>query len=275
VAKLSALKGPFQGEPFMKTALVIDYLVRWLADYCDSAGMRGFAVGVSGGVDSAVTSALCAKTSMRTVLVNMPIYQARDQFDRAAQHIESLERQYPSVQGVTVDLTQAFQALEQTLPADIQDGLTMANTRARLRMLTLYAQASHNRLLVAGTGNKVEDFGIGFFTKYGDGGVDISPIADLMKTEVYEIGCALGVADSILTCPSTDGLWPDNRTDESQIGATYPELEKAMLFEESGQEEKNLSTREREVLAIYRKFNMANRHKMVPIPCAKIPPELR
>ncbi len=259
----------------MKTALVIDYLVRWLTDYCNSAGMNGFAVGVSGGIDSAVTSILCAKTGRQTVLMNMPIYQARDQFDRAAQHIQSLERKYPSVRGVTIDLTQAFQSLEQTFPADSQDGLTMANTRARLRMLTLYAQASHNRLLVAGTGNKVEDFGIGFFTKYGDGGVDISPIADLMKTEVYEIGRALGIAESILSCPSTDGLWPDNRTDESQIGATYPELEKAMLFEESQQDERNLSPREREVLAIYKKFNKANRHKTEPVPCAKIPPELR
>jgi NAD+ synthase len=258
----------------MKTALVIDYLVRWLTGYCDSADMNGFVVGISGGIDSAVTSTLCAKTGRQTVLMNMPIYQARDQFERAAQHIESLERQYPSAHGVIVDLTRAFQSLEQTFPADIQDGLAMANTRARLRMLTLYAQASHNRLLVAGTGNKVEDFGIGFFTKYGDGGVDVSPIAELMKTEVYEIGRALGIAEPILSCPSTDGLWPDNRTDESQIGATYPELEKAMLFEESQQDEKMLSPREREVLAIYRKFNRANRHKTEPIPCAKIPPEL-
>jgi len=259
----------------MKTALVIDYLVRWLTVYCDSAGMNGFVVGVSGGIDSAVTATLCAKTSRQTLLMNMPIYQARDQFERAAQHMRLLEGQYSSVQGVTIDLTQAFQSIEQTFPAAIQDGLTMANTRARLRMLTLYAQASHNRLLVAGTGNKVEDFGIGFFTKYGDGGVDISPIADLMKTEVYEIGSALGIAEAILTCPSTDGLWPDNRTDESQIGATYPELEEAMLFEESQQDEKLLCPRESEVLAIYRKFNRANRHKTEPIPCAKIPPELR
>ena len=258
----------------MKTALVIDYLVHWLTDYCDSSRMNGFVVGISGGIDSAVTSTLCAKTRRQTVLMNLPIYQAPDQFDRAAQHIQSLERQYPSVQGVTVDLTQAFHAIEQIFPADIQDGLTMANTRARLRMLTLYAQASHSRLLVAGTGNRVEDFGIGFFTKYGDGGVDISPIADLMKTQVYELGRALGIAGSILTCPSTDGLWHDNRTDESQIGASYPELEKAMLFEESQQDEKMLSTREKEVLAIYRKFNRANRHKTEPIPCAKIPPEL-
>lgn len=259
----------------MDTIQTIDYLTDWLARYCRSAGMNGFVVGISGGIDSAVTSLLCARTGMQTLLVNMPIYQARDQFDRAAEHIVRLERQYSCVQGMTIDLTPVFQAIEQTFPAAMQDDLTMANTRARLRMLTLYAQASHHRLLVAGTGNKVEDFGIGFFTKYGDGGVDISPIADLIKTEVYEIGRALGIADSILTCPSTDGLWTDNRTDESQIGATYPELEKAMLFEESGKDEHLLEPREREVLAIYRKLNRANRHKMLPVPCPKIPPGLR
>jgi len=259
----------------MKTALVIDYLVRWLHDYCDSAGMNGFVVGVSGGIDSATTSTLCAKTGKKTVLLNMPIYQAADQLDRAGRHIALLEQSYPFVRGVTINLTPVFQSIEQTFPADIQDGLAMANTRARLRMLTLYAHASHGRLLVAGTGNKVEDFGIGFFTKYGDGGVDISPIADLMKTEVCEIGRTLGINREILTCPSTDGLWQDNRTDESQIGATYPELEKAMLFDAAQGDEALLSPREKEVLAIYRKFNCANRHKIEPIPCPKIPSELR
>jgi NAD+ synthase len=205
----------------------------------------------------------------------MPIYQARDQLDRAGQHIAWLEQRYPSVRGSTVDLTPVFQSIEQVFTAGIQDGLTMANTRARLRMLTLYAQSAHYRLLVVGTGNKVEDFGIGFFTKYGDGGVDISPIADLMKTEVSEIGLALGISQDILTCPSTDGLWHDNRTDESQIGATYPELERAMLFDAASGDETLLSAREKEVLAIYRKFNRANRHKMDPIACAKIPAELR
>jgi NAD+ synthase len=264
-----------QEKLFMKTARVVDYLVRWLDDYCKTAGMNGFTVGISGGIDSAVTSTLCAKTGRQTIVLNMPICQARDQLERAAEHIVWLEQSYSSVRGVTIDLTPVFQSIEQTLPADIQDGLTMANTRARLRMLTLYAQASHHRLLVAGTGNRVEDFGIGFFTKYGDGGVDISPLADLMKTEVYEIGRALGVSSAIQNCPSTDGLWPDNRTDESQIGATYPELEKAMLFEEARGDESMLSAREQEVLAIYRKFNRTNRHKMEPIACAKIPQELR
>ncbi len=259
----------------MKTALVIDYLVRWLHDYCDSACMNGFVVGISGGIDSAVTSTLCAKTGKQTILLNMPIYQAPDQLDRAGQHTSWLEQNYSCVRGVTIDLTPVFDSIERTFSTDIQDGLTMANVRARLRMLTLYAHASHGRLLVVGTGNKVEDFGIGFFTKYGDGGVDISPIADLMKTEVYEIGRTLGISQAILTCPSTDGLWQDNRTDESQIGATYPELEQAMLFDAAPHDETLLSAREKKVLAIYRKFNCANRHKIEPIACAKIPTELR
>jgi len=259
----------------MQTEKVIDFIVDWLSAYCDSSGMQGFVVGISGGIDSAVTSTLCARSGKKVLLLNMPIYQAPDQFSLSAKHIKWLEQQHVHVSGSTIDLTPVFKSMEQLFPADIQDGLTMANTRARLRMLTLYAYASHHRMLVAGTGNKVEDFGVGFFTKYGDGGVDISPIADLMKTEVYEIGQALGVSREILETPPTDGLWQDNRTDESQIGATYPELERAMLFEGGAAEEKKLSPREQEVLAIYRKFRSANRHKMEPIPWAKIPDRLR
>ena len=145
----------------------------------------------------------------------------------------------------------------------------MANTRSRLRMVTLYAFATHHRLLVAGTGNKVEDFGVGFYTKYGDGGVDISPIADLMKSEVYALGSALGIIADILEAPPTDGLWEDNRTDESQIGATYAELEWAMQHIEKPAEEE-LSPRQHKILSIYRKFHQANRHKMDPIPVLKI-----
>jgi NAD+ synthase len=259
----------------MQTAKVIDYIVAWLSAYCDSAGMEGFVVGISGGIDSAVTSTLCAKTGKKVLLLNMPIYQAPDQVSRSAKHSAWLAEQYAQVSGSTIDLTPVFKSMEQFFPADIQGGLTMANTRARLRMLTLYAYASHHRLLVAGTGNRVEDFGVGFFTKYGDGGVDISPIADLMKTEVYEIGRALGVSREILETPPTDGLWQDNRTDESQIGATYPELEWAMRFEERAVPGEAVSPRQQEVLAIYRRFRSANRHKMEPVPCAKIPEGLR
>lgn len=259
----------------MKTEQVIEYIVSWLRAYCDEARMQGFVVGVSGGIDSAVTATLCARTGKTVKLLNMPIRQAQDQFDRAARHIAWLTSRYPEVNGMTIDLTPAFEAIEKTLPQDIQDGLTMANTRARLRMLTLYAVASHFRLLVAGTGNKIEDYGIGFFTKYGDGGVDIAPIADLTKSEVYEVGHVLGIDKDILEAPPTDGLWEDNRSDESQIGATYPELEWAMQYEEGIDRPPQLTPRQQHVLTIYRRFRDANRHKMEPIPVAKIPDALR
>lgn len=259
----------------MQTGKVIDYVVDWLNTYCDQAGMNGFVVGISGGIDSAVTSALCAKTGRSVYGLVMPIYTPKDQLALAEAHLEWLKADFPNVLGLTVDLTPVFQSIEKSFPAEIQDGLTMANTRSRLRMVTLYAYATHYRLLVTGTGNKVEDLGVGFFTKYGDGGVDISPIADLMKSEVYEIGRDLGIDEGILQAPPTDGLWGDNRSDETQIGATYDELEWAMRFEEKGGDEGGLSERQRQVLSIFRKFHQANRHKMEPIPVAKIPNTLR
>ena len=179
-----------------------------------------------------------------------------------------------NVQGQRVDLTAAFQALGETLPSDIQDALSMANTRSRMRMLTLYAFATHHRFLVVGTGNKVEDFGVGFYTKYGDGGVDISPIADLLKSEVFLIGKTLGVMEDIIQAPPTDGLWEDNRTDESQIGASYAELEWAMTVE-ADEKTANLTKRQKEVLSIYHRFHARNKHKMDPIPIIKIPDQLR
>lgn len=259
----------------MKAALVIDHIVAWLTQYCAQAGLNGFVVGVSGGIDSAVTSTLCARTGKSTMLLNMPIHQVPHQIALADTHIQWLEAQFPNAEGVHVDLTPAFQALAQTLPTAIQDGLTMANTRSRLRMTTLYAFSGHHHLLVAGTGNRVEDFGIGFFTKYGDGGVDLAPIADLMKSEVYALGVELGVSEGIMQAPPTDGLWEDNRSDERQIGATYGELEKAMLFEEAGGDEALLSERQGEVMAIYRRFNAINRHKTEPIPVCRIPAGLK
>jgi NAD+ synthase len=259
----------------MQTAKVINYIVHWLNSYCDSAGLKGFVVGISGGIDSAVTSSLCATTGKKTLVLNMPIYQAAHQVDLARQHMAWLKQKYPNVETLSVDLTDAFKTIEKTFPQTIQDGLTMANTRARLRMLTLYAFAGHHRLLVAGTGNKVEDFGVGFYTKYGDGGVDISPIADLMKSEVYAIGRHLGIIDGILNAPPTDGLWHDNRSDESQIGASYDELEWAMDFEAVQGDESRLDHRRKEVLAIYRKYRRMNRHKMEPIPVAIIPQKLK
>ena len=255
---------------------VADHIVGWLAAYLEASGMNGFAVGVSGGIDSAVTSTLCARTGKRVMALNMPIFQAKDQVSRSSDHIAWLKETYPNVTGADVDLTPMFTQFQQGLPDEIQDDLTMANTRSRLRMVTLYAYASHHRLLVAGTGNKVEDFGVGFYTKYGDGGVDLSPIADLLKSEVYLLGKYLGVSQTIIAAPPTDGLWEDNRTDEGQIGASYAELEWAMGFEaDTARSDTELSDREKEVLAIYRQFNKANRHKMDAIPVCLIPDALR
>ncbi len=259
----------------MNPSPVIDHIVTWLKSYCDNSDMTGFVVGVSGGIDSALTSTLCARTGKKVILLNMPIHQHPEQVSLSARHIRHLSEVYPAVTGSTVDLTPPFQALGAALPEDIQDPHTMANTRSRMRMLTLYAFASHHRLLVAGTGNKVEDFGIGFYTKYGDGGVDLSPIADLTKTEVYALAKALGVMEDILNAPPTDGLWTDCRTDECQIGASYPELEWAMAFIQTGQDETGLPDRQKEVLSIFRKFNRGNRHKMEPIPVCLIPHPLK
>lgn len=271
---------------------IAKHIETWLENYCRQAGLKGFVVGISGGIDSAVTSTLCARTGLEVIALNMPIYQSAGQFNLSNSHIDWLKGCFNNVSGITVDLTPSFQKIEQTFPPEIQDELTMANTRSRLRMITLYGFATHHKMLVAGTGNKVEDFGVGFYTKYGDGGVDISPIADLFKTEVFALGKYLGIDENILTAPPTDGLWEDGRTDESQIGATYPELEWAMKFEQSipytqdadknelkiqynKNDEKLLSARQQKVLSIYRRFNKMNHHKMESIPVCKIPDDLR
>ena len=259
----------------MQVIKVIHHIVNWLNTYCEGAGLNGFVIGISGGIDSAVTSTLCAETGKDVRVLNMPIYQAAEQFSLSSQHIQWLEKHYNQVKGITIDLTPVFQSMEKTFPQNIQDGLTMANTRARLRMLTLYAVASHHKMLVAGTGNKIEDFGVGFYTKYGDGGVDISPISDLMKSEVYAIGKRLGIDKAIINATPTDGLWADNRSDESQIGATYAELEWTMIHDAEISDKDDLSPRQKEVLSIYRKFRKANRHKMEPIPTCQIPDDLR
>ena len=259
----------------MQTTKVIKYIVNWLVAYGEGANMNGYVVGVSGGIDSAVTSTLCAQTAKEVIILNMPIHQASTQLSLAAQHIRWLHHNYNNIRDMKLDLTSAFQAVEKAFPADIRDDLTMANTRARVRMLTLYAVASHHKMLVVGTGNKIEDFGVGFFTKYGDGAVDISPIADLLKSEVYAIGMELGIMEAILNAKPTDGLWVDNRTDESQIGATYAELEWAMRFEADPKDENQLSARQQEVLQIYRQFHSINKHKMLPIPVCTIPDSLR
>lgn len=253
----------------MKLDKVSDYISNWLADYCENAGSNGFVIGISGGVDSALTSVLCAKTDKKVVLLSMSIRQTAAEYQRASDHIESLKNRFSNVESLEINLTDSFSQIEKSLPKEVVSNfLAMANTRSRLRMLTLYAIAQTNNCLVAGTGNKVEDFGVGFFTKYGDGGVDISPIADLTKTQVWQLAQYLEVIDSIVLAKPTDGLWEDGRSDEEQIGASYPELEWAMDFKG---DEKVLSAREREVLKIYRKLNKANTHKMIPIPICIIP----
>lgn len=252
---------------------IIDHIVDWLKSYGQSAGMKGFIIGISGGVDSALTSTLCARTGMDVLVLNMPIRQTTAEFNRAEEHIQWLTSNFSNVKMQTIDLTKTFELLEVTFPETTTNHhLAMANTRSRLRMATLYALGQTYGLLVAGTGNKIEDFGVGFFTKYGDGGVDLSPIADLTKSEVFQLAETIGVVASILTAKPTDGLWEDGRSDEDQMGATYPELEWAMDFEG---DEQTLNARQQEVLAIYRRLNRLNKHKMEPIPVCKIPTTLK
>lgn len=258
----------------MKTENVIEHIVDWLRRYSETSGTQGFVIGISGGIDSAVTSTLCAKTGKKVVVLNLPIHQFRSQIDLSNQHIAWLKTQFTNVASDTVDLSAALDVLSKQFPNDIQDQLTMANTRARLRMLTLYAFATHHKLLVAGTGNKIEDFGIGFFTKYGDGGVDLSPIADLTKTEVFELAKKLNIVSGIQNAKPTDGLFEDGRSDEDEIGASYPELEWAMEYTNSGSKEE-LSGRQKQVLEIYTRRHKANRHKMEAIPVCLIPNELK
>lgn len=245
------------------------FIVDWLHSYCEKANQKGFVIGISGGVDSAVTSILCAMTNKKTLLVSMPILQQKDQLARAHNHCETLKAKHSNVDFIESDLTEPFLCFQKNLPENVAvNELVMANTRARLRMTNLYAFAQANQSLVVGTGNKVEDFGVGFFTKYGDGGVDLSPIADLTKSQVWSLAKTLGVAQDIIDAKPTDGLWGEDRTDEAQLGASYPELEWAMEF--SG-DEALLTLREKEVLAIFRKFNSLNRHKMLPIPVCLLP----
>lgn len=257
----------------MQTTAIINHISNWLHSYAKSANMKGFVIGISGGIDSAVSSTLAAKTNLPLLCVEMPIHQNKTQVERGLKHIAWLKNNFDNVSTLELELTPIFDGFIKQLPKnEHQHELGLVNIRARLRMTTLYYFAQANNALVVGTGNKIEDFGIGFFTKYGDGGVDISPIADLLKTEVYVLGEELGIYQGILAAAPTDGLWGDEKTDEEQIGATYPELEWAMTF--SG-DEKNLSTREKEVLDIYTKLNKANQHKMHTIPVCAIPKHLR
>ena len=236
----------------------------WLKEYSKSNGNLGFIVGISGGIDSATVSTLCALTGIKTIVISMPIHQRSDELNRANSHIDWLVKNFTNVEKIEVDLTNTFETFKSTLSTT--EHLSLANLRSRIRMCTLYHFATINNSVVVGTGNKIEDFGIGFFTKYGDGGVDISPIADLTKTEVRNLGKEIGVIDEIIKAKPTDGLWEDGRCDEDQIGASYEELEWAMEFKGNI---KNLNERQLEVLEIYQTLNSKNQHKMLPIPIFK------
>jgi len=262
----------------MQTDKVVDHIVNWLKDYATNAGMTGFVIGISGGIDSALTSTLCAKTGLKVLCVEMPIHQDERQVTRAKEHIDQLKKRFKNVTNVEVNLTKTFEDLKAAVPAEEESeqlNLSLANTRARLRMSTLYYFAGLHKYLVAGTGNKVEDFGVGFFTKYGDGGVDLSPIADLMKSEVYNLAAAVGVPPSIQKAAPTDGLWGDDRTDEDQIGASYDQLEWAMHQDAKGISADSFKGEEARVFNLYKKLNTANLHKMNPIPVCKIPDSLK
>lgn len=262
----------------MQTEKVVDHIVNWLRDYAVNANMKGFVIGISGGIDSAVTSTLCARTGLELHCLEMPIHQAPSQVSRALNHIEWLQANYDKVSMTQINLTPIFDSFIEAVPpvADEESRfMSLANTRARFRMTALYYFAALQKYLVAGTGNKVEDFGVGFFTKYGDGGVDLSPIADLLKSEVYEIGRYLGLNQEIIDAAPTDGLWGDDRTDEDQIGASYDELEWAMKMQDEGKTASHFQGRQKTVFEIYFRLNKANQHKMNPIPVCEIPHKLR
>ena len=258
----------------LNTEKVNEHIVNWLKSYAESANVKGFVVGISGGIDSALTSTLCAQTGLTTLCVEMPIHQAESHVSRAQEHISQLKNRFKNVIDTKINLTPVFESFKIEIPLtndEAKHQLSLANTRARLRMTSLYYLAGVHSLLVVGTGNKVEDFGVGFYTKYGDGGVDLSPIADLMKSEVRALSAYLNVPDSILNAKPTDGLFGDNRTDEDQLGASYDELEFAMTEIEKGKTENDFSGRQKEVVILYKKLNKTNQHKMISIPVCLIP----
>ena len=244
----------------MEVSKKIVFIKDWILNYVNSMPKKAesLVIGVSGGIDSSVTSTLCAMTGLKTIVLTMPIKQIRSQHELSLKHKEWLKSNFKNVESHTIKLDELFDTFKTSL-ANFDNNHGMANSRARLRMTTLYQVASANKGIVVGTGNKVEDFGVGFYTKYGDGGVDISPIADCSKTEVWELGKELKILKEIIEADPTDGLWDDGRTDEGQLGLSYNEIEEAMTNENSPNREKYLNVRK------------TNLHKMEPIPVCKIP----
>ena len=236
------------------------FIKDWILNYVNSMPKKAesLVIGVSGGIDSSVTSTLCAMTELKTIVLCMPIKQKSTQHDLSLKHQDWLKKNFKNVEGYTVSLDELFNSFKSSL-SDFDNDHGMANSRARLRMTTLYQVASANKGIVVGTGNKIEDFGVGFYTKYGDGGVDISPIADCNKSEVWELGKELNILKEIIEADPTDGLWDDGRTDEGQLGLSYKELEEAMNNESSINREK------------YLRIRKENLHKMEAIPVCKIP----
>ena len=255
----------------MSYQTIINHILEWLINYCNESKTNGFIVGISGGIDSALTSKLCALTGKPTHVIELPLRQRKEELFRSQNHIQALKNECENVTSSRIDLTELFELFEKTIPSNVSENLlSMANSRSRLRMTTLYAIAQNENKLVVGTGNKIEDFGVGFFTKYGDGGVDISPIADLTKTQVRQLSKYLNINSEILHAAPTDGLWDEERNDENQLGASYEELEWAMenyLKNDIA----SLSKRQKEVINIYKKFNTQNKHKMLPIPVCILP----
>ena len=244
----------------MEVSKKVMFIKDWILNYVNSMPKKAqsLVIGISGGIDSSVTSTLCAMTSLKTIVVLMPIKQIASQHDLSLKHKKWLKDKFKNVESCTIELDEVFKSFQLKL-SDFDSKHGLANSRARIRMTTLYQIAAANNGIVVGTGNKVEDFGVGFYTKYGDGGVDISPIADCTKTEVWELGKELGILDEIITAQPTDGLWDDGRTDVGQLGLTYQELEEAMTNPNSPNRSKYLEKR---------KLNL---HKMGPIPICKIP----
>ncbi|MDB4860867.1 NAD(+) synthase [Alphaproteobacteria bacterium] len=244
----------------MNSLKKIDYISDWIKDYANSLSFQpvSLVIGVSGGIDSAVTSALCAKSGFKTLAISMPIKQNLNQHNLSLKHLNWLKNNFDNVETKIIELDKVFETFENTMQ-DFNNSLAFANSRSRLRMVTLYQIAQANRGIVVGTGNKVEDFGVGFYTKYGDGGVDISPIADCKKTDVWNIGKSLGIIEEIIEAAPTDGLWDDSRNDESQLGLSYEQLEDAMENPSSKHFKK------------YKEIRGPNLHKMKPIPVCIFP----